>query len=99
MAHTLNLSVMGPKNMDGEPDYAIMSDGRIVGKAYGRSDSNHLEPSFGNALLWAAAPDLLAACKRALDYIRCVDYYACEENEVAEELANVIDIAEGRESK
>ena len=87
---------MGPENVDGEPDYAIMADGRIIGEAYGRSDSNHLEPSLANALLWAAAPDLLAACKRALDYIRCVDYYACEENEVANALVEVIDIAEGR---
>jgi len=70
MAHTSNLSVMGPESVDGEPDYAIMADGRIVGEAYGRSDSEHLEPSLGNALLWAAAPDLLAACKSEIGGIR-----------------------------
>ena len=96
MAHTLNLSVMGPKNMDGDPDYAIMSDDKIIGKAYGRSDSNHLLPSLANALLWAAAPDLLAVCKRALEIVQCLNYYACEENEVIEVLMSAIAKAEGK---
>ena len=50
---------------EGDPggDYALICGG-IIGWAFHRIDDNHYADAKANATLWAAAPDLLRACKR-----------------------------------
>lgn len=42
-------------------DYAVICDGQIIGEAFFRSSPQHTHDAYGNARLFAAAPNLLAA--------------------------------------
>jgi hypothetical protein len=56
-------SVVGPSKPDntGGRDYAILAQQKIIAEAYERVGPNDDRPAYENALLIAAAPDLLAA--------------------------------------
>ena len=75
MAHTPGpLSVKRSKlSIDGEYDYAIYNErDRIIAEAYGRTSVNSRPDAHANALLFAAAPDLLEACKSVWDEIATI---------------------------
>ena len=61
------LTTRGPSNglgpLDDGGDYGIMdAAGKVVGEAYYKVGVAMFRPAEANARLWAAAPDLLAAC-------------------------------------
>lgn len=75
--YTTGLRVHGPSNVPGIPgqcgDYALLdADGKIVGEAYRQVGPAEVRPAEANALLWAAAPELLeslAAVRAHLHYL------------------------------
>lgn len=61
------LKITGPSSGDGPyddgGDHAIYAGGVIIGEAIHRADEDEYRDAEANARLWAAAPDLLAACE------------------------------------
>lgn len=61
----------GPRMVDMAADYAILdATGEIIGEAFGRSAVSRFHPGEANAKLFAAAPELLALVKRAVDVLQ-----------------------------
>ena len=69
---TVKLRISSPSLRQGNDpggDYAIVDEsGLVVGEAYAFVATDEIRPARENALLWAAAPDLLAAL-RAVEWV------------------------------
>jgi hypothetical protein len=61
-------------------DFAILDkDNRIIGEAYYKVGPDEYKPAKHNARLWAAAPDLLAACEA---FVNAAEVWFCNTPEV-----------------
>ena len=59
-------TIVGPVREDGGDNYAITTDGKIIAECYGKVAIDTYSPSYRNARLIAAAPDLLAAATNCI---------------------------------
>lgn len=90
----------GPLTIDGPAfgvgDFAILDENhRIIGEAYHQVERDEYRPAKENAQLWAAAPDLLTACKGALAALSQESTYPADIQAAKTWLANAIAKAEG----
>lgn len=85
-----------PDDLGGSRVYVDRKGGSLIATPAYMRDENEAE---ANARLIAAAPNLLAACKRAVDFgLRDTSYCSNETDEVCAELEAAIAKATGQES-